>query len=84
MTAGTEDGVVSLTQSSVTWNGLTKREYYAARAPISLDDARDSLGPVDLKNDGHEVVRLSEVLKRLALMRFAYADAMIAAGTEPA
>jgi hypothetical protein len=65
-------------ESVETWGGLTKREYYAARAPISLDDARDSL-----KNDGHSLVRVSEILRRLAQMRFAYADAMIVAGKEP-
>jgi hypothetical protein len=66
-------------QSADCSGGLTKREYYAACAPITLEDARESL-----RDSGYFNVTDGQVLRRLAKMRFEYADAMAAAGKESA
>ena len=52
--------------------GMTLRDYFAADAPISLEDAQNDMY-------GQEGVTWEQVLTRLAQMRFAYADAMLCA-----
>lgn len=69
-----DEGGFAYPQSTECWRGLSKREYYAARAPISLDDARESL------SSGHSEVTHAQLFRRLAQMRFAYADAMLKTG----
>lgn len=72
MTAAPSDSAFAFPQSVETWGGLTKREYYAARAPISLEDARQSM-----ILSGQTSGTQAQLYRRLALIRFAYADAMI-------
>lgn len=61
------------------FNGMTLRDYFAAKAPISLDDAMLAV----LHNPSHISTlapsRRMEVFAKLAEMRLEYADAMLAA-----
>lgn len=60
-----------LTQSGT---GISMRDYFAAHAPITLEDAKKALvaiGEIDALG--------SEQLKLLADMRFSYADTMLKA-----
>jgi len=50
--------------------GMTLRDYFAAHAPITFQDACDAIG-----EDGYSY---KEAFTRLARMRMAYADAMLA------
>jgi hypothetical protein len=52
------------------YNGMTKREYFAAHAPFSIDDA------VALHGD-------RDILKKLVQIRIEYADRMLAALNRP-
>lgn len=49
--------------------GMPLRDYFASHAPISLGDA--------IREFENENVTWERILKRLAQMRFAYADAML-------
>jgi hypothetical protein len=69
--SGPDDSGFAFSQSVECWGGVSKREYFSAHAPIALDDARDSL-----KTSGHSEVTHAQIFRRLAQMRFAYADAM--------
>ncbi|MCK5612082.1 hypothetical protein KAR91_59980 [Candidatus Pacearchaeota archaeon] len=60
---------------SVFPNGLTKREYFAAHAPITLEDAEKYLFSTGVKE-----TKFGLILSILADLRFDYADAMIAEG----
>lgn len=54
--------------------GMTLRQYYAAHAPITLVDAQNAI-----KLEGGNIhLTGGQVLKFLALMRWRYADDMIA------
>jgi hypothetical protein len=57
------------------------RNYYAAHAPFGVEDARALLRERgDFTNDD---MKLIGVAQHLAIMRFAYADAMVRASREP-
>lgn len=56
--------------------GLTKREYFAAHAPIDIGDAQDSLRQ---EPDGIHA-SYDKVIERLAALRYLYADKMVEAG----
>ena len=52
------------------YDGLTRREYYAAHAPITVDDAEKFLG---IASGPHT----PEIINTLAELRWRYADAML-------
>lgn len=51
--------------------GVSMRDYFAAHAPITVADAMKSFEEAKLTH--------AQLFKRIAQMRYAYADAMIAA-----
>lgn len=57
--------------------GMSKREYFAAHAPITFSDAVRAL-----ESAGAERYTGSDILEMLALMRWDYADKMIAGGAQ--
>lgn len=54
------------------------RNYFAAHSPITLSDAKASL-----VNDGEGFVSWHDIMKRLARMHFAYADAILGEEKKP-
>lgn len=59
-------------QSQEEWGGIMARDYFAARAPISIEDARNAM-------QGVETPSWEEIFAYHAQMRYAYADAMLEA-----
>jgi hypothetical protein len=55
------------------YEGLTLLQYYAAHAPITIQDAADLLSYDDAKDKG-------KLFKALADLRLSYARAMVEAG----
>lgn len=62
----------------VSCQGMTLLDFFAAHAPISLRDAQRSL-----PRDGCIEVTHADLFRRLAQMRYAYADAMLRARSKP-
>lgn len=60
------------------YRGLSKREYYAIRAPLSLPDVYHLLE----KKMDVDSLSIEQLVKILAEFTFVYADAMIEAGKE--
>lgn len=62
--------------------GMSLRDYFAAHAPIKLIDANESLhqdpGAAKFVKLSNDVFPMTMLVKELARMRGAYADAMIA------
>jgi hypothetical protein len=54
--------------------GMDLRDYFAAHAPFSCEDAAQTLAREGLKEVSH-----ATIYRRLSRMRFAYADAMLRA-----
>lgn len=71
------DGAEVKPGTTVTYAGLSRREYFAAHAPFTLDDARRWLELAEIYEQTPEMV-----FSALAKMRWDYADAMLAARTE--
>lgn len=53
-------------------SGMSLRDYFAAHAPITLDDARDAM-----ESMGRTSYTWEELIHTLAQMRFGYADDML-------
>lgn len=53
-------------------SGMSLRQYYAAHAPITLDDAVQGL-----QDNGITQPKYGQIMKHLAQMRTAYADEML-------
>jgi hypothetical protein len=71
------DSAFAFPQSVECWGGLTKREYFAARCPITFTEFLKGWKKT-------QEATIEETLRRYAELRFDYADAMVAAGKEPA
>ena len=77
---GGESAFPTLTQAgdlAVTQGGLTVRDYFAAHAPITLQDAIKTCGYPDGHYIGDDDERRT-VFVMMAMLRTEYADAMIA------
>lgn len=69
MTVGPSGDLYDATQTDP---GMGLRDYFAASSPIAMADAEKSLA-----SEGHNTVSHAQIYKRLAQMRYAYADAML-------
>lgn len=78
-----DDGGIAFPVAGSGHQGMSLRDYFAAHAPIALIDANESLHQQSdaakfAKVKGDEVFPMVMLVKELARMRIAYADAMIA------
>lgn len=67
------------TTMSRSQDGMTLRDYFAAKAPITVDDAMVAAGADSSCIGTLPRAKRIEVLEVLAAMRLEYADAMLAA-----
>ena len=71
----------SLPNGEMQWpeGGMSRREYFAAHAPITFEDAVNLIETADPNTDKERAI----IMAILCLMRFEYADAMLAERNKP-